>query len=149
MHVDFIWETCIGCKNLQNFDIKIHEKIVNHKNLVARWEIVYFLQHVYAPLIIKGLNIMVYREQSRIIIVMKTLYFTIWNVRLILCYQDTYQLFSLLQTLNIPIDDEYDSYTSRYVVLEFWQSISKHINNEFIHKHTILFIWFFDNKCGY
>ena len=75
---------------------------------------------------------MVDRKQSRIITMMKVLYFTVWNDRSILTYQDTCQLLSLLQIPNMLINDEYDSYTSKYVTLEFLWAISKYLNDRFI-----------------
>lgn len=62
---------------------------------------------------------MVDREQSRITTSKKALYFTLWNDRLSFCYLDVCQLLSILKTLNIPINDEYGSYTLGYAILEF------------------------------
>lgn len=44
-------------------------------------------------------------------------------------FQDTCQLSSLLQTPNMPINDEHGSFTLRYVVLEFLRAMSKHISD--------------------
>ena len=129
MRVESRWGTCIGCKNLQKSVIKVHEKSVDHKHLVACWEAIHFPQRVNAPPVIQGLNVMVDREQSRIIIiVMKILYFIVWNDRSILTYQDTCQLLSLLQTPNMHVNDEYGSYTSGYAALELLWAISKYLN---------------------
>ena len=117
MSVESRWGISISCKNLQNFAVKVHEKNVDHKYSEARWEDIHFSQCANAPLVIQGLNVMIDREQSRIITVMKILYFTVWNDRSILPYQDTCQLLSLLQTLNMHVNDEYGSCTSG---MQYW-----------------------------
>jgi hypothetical protein len=111
---------------------KVHEKSVDYKHSVARWEDIHFPQHANAPPVLQGLNIMVDIEQLRIITVMKVLYFTIWNDRSILSFQDTCQLLSLLQTPNMHVNDEYNSYSSRYATLEFLWAISKYLNDKFL-----------------
>ena len=60
---------------------------------------------------------------------MKILYFTIWNDRSILTYQDICQLFSLLQILYYHVNDEYDSYTSGYATLKYLWVVSKYLND--------------------
>jgi hypothetical protein len=75
--IDPIWRIYIGYKNLQKIVVKVHEKIVDHMNSVAHWEVVYFSQRVNAPRVIQGLNIIIDIEQSTIIIVIKTLCFII------------------------------------------------------------------------
>ena len=132
MRVESRWGTNIGCKSLQKSVVKVHEKSVDHKHSVAHWEDIHFPQRANAPPVIQGLNVMVDREQSRIITVMKILYFTVWNDRSILTYQYTCQLFSLLQTSNMPINDEYGSYTSGYATLEFLWAISKYLNDRLL-----------------
>jgi hypothetical protein len=82
--------------------------------------------------VLQGLNVMIDREQLRIITVMKVLYSTIWNNRSILTYQDTCQLLSLLQTPNMLVNDEYGSYTSGYAALEFLWAISKYLNDKLL-----------------
>ena len=134
MCVESRWGTGIGCKSLQKSAVKVHEKSVDHKHSVARWEAIHFPQRANAPPVIQGLNVMVDREQSRIITVMKVLYFTVWNDRSILTYKDTCQLLSLLQTPNMSVNDEYGSYTSRYAALEFLWRISKYLSNGLLSK---------------
>ena len=65
-------------------------------NSVACWEDVYFPQRANIHLVTQGLNVMVYREQSLIIIMMKNLYSTVWSDRSILTYQDIYQFFFVI-----------------------------------------------------
>ena len=72
---------------------------------------------------------MIDREQLIIIIVMKTLYFVVWNDCSILSYQDTCQLLSLLHTSNMLINNEYGSYTLRYIMLKYLWTILKHISD--------------------
>ena len=36
MRVDFRWGTCIDCKILQKSLVKVHEKSVDHINLITR-----------------------------------------------------------------------------------------------------------------
>ena len=69
--------TCIGRKSLQKFVIKVHEKSVDHMYSGSPLGVVHFPQNKNAPPMIQGLNVMLDREQLRIIIVMKFLYFTI------------------------------------------------------------------------
>jgi hypothetical protein len=132
MRVESRWGIGIGYKSLQKSDVKVHEKSVDHKHSVARWEDIYFPQRTNAPPMLQGLNVMVDREQSRIITVMKVLYFTVWNDRSILTYQDTCQLLSLLQTPNMPVNDEYGSYISGYAALEFLWAISKYLSDKLL-----------------
>jgi hypothetical protein len=132
MHVESRWGTCIGCKSLQKSTVKVHEKSVDHKYSVARWEDIHFPQRANAPPVLQRLNVIVDREQSIIITVMKVLYFTVWNDRSILTYQDTCQLLSLLQTPNMPVNDEYGSYTSGYATLEFLWTIFKYLNDKLL-----------------
>lgn len=57
MRVESTWGTCIGCKSLQNFIVKVHKKSVDHKHLVACREDIHFPQYVNAFPVIQGLNI--------------------------------------------------------------------------------------------
>ena len=72
---------------------------------------------------------------------MKVLYFTVWNDRSILTYQDTCQLLSLLQTQNMHVNDEYGSYTSGYATLDFLWAISKYLNDRFYQRHNPLYFF--------
>ena len=42
MSVKPIWERCKGSKNWQKYVVKVHEKMVDHRNSVACWEVIYF-----------------------------------------------------------------------------------------------------------
>ena len=48
MRVESRWGTCMGCKSLQKSAVKVHEKSVDHKHLVAHWEDIHFLQYANA-----------------------------------------------------------------------------------------------------
>jgi hypothetical protein len=54
MRVDSRWRTCIICKSLQKYDVKVHKNSVDHINSIARWEVVHFSQCANASLMIKG-----------------------------------------------------------------------------------------------
>ena len=62
---------------------------------------------------------------------MTTLYFTVKNDCLILSFQETCRLLSILRTPTMPINDEYGSYTLGYATLEFLWAILKHVNDGF------------------
>ena len=65
MHVDSRWTTCIDCKNLQKFVVKVYGKSVDHKNSVARWKAIHFLQCVNTPPVIQGLNVIVDKKKKK------------------------------------------------------------------------------------
>jgi hypothetical protein len=123
------WAT-IGCRSLQYSSVKDREKNRDHILSIPIWETrdrkrggVPMDRHV---------DNMINREYARIITCMKIVYFTIQKDMSILSYEDICQLLRDLHTPEMPVNDDYGTYTSKYAALEFVWAIFEHIGNKLL-----------------
>lgn len=60
---------------------------------------------------------------------MKLFYFFILNDLSMMSYHEQCQIYNLLGTLNMHVNDEYSSYTNTYAIMNFLLTMSMHLNN--------------------
>jgi hypothetical protein len=77
----------------------------------------------------KHVELMLDIQKINIIIVMTLTYVVVWNDHLIMNYFEHCQIHTLLETLKMPISDEYSSYTSTKAIMQFLLAMSMHLKN--------------------
>ena len=131
----------IGCRLLQYFFVKDHERSHEHILSIPIWEA--RDKRRGEALMDSHVDNMINREYARIIICMKILYFTIQNDKSILSYEDICQLLRDLHTPEMPVNDDYGAYTSKYAALMHFFGVSTiGIFNVFILARSHPFIQF-------
>jgi hypothetical protein len=81
-----------------------------------------------------SLQNMVDRKNGRILIVMKLLYFLVYNDLPLLHYVEQCKIHMLLSTPDIPANTEYLSYTNVTAAMGFLDVISQHLSSNLIHE---------------
>ena len=81
-----------------------------------------------------GLQNMVDREKGRIFIVMKLLYFVVYNDLPLLHYVEQCKIHMFLSTPDMPANTEYSSYTNVTAAMGFLDAISQHLGSNLVHE---------------
>ena len=81
-----------------------------------------------------GLQIMVDRENSRILIVMKLLFFVVYNDLPLLHYVEQCKIHMLLSTPDMPANTEYSSHINVTATIDFLDVISQHLSSNLVHE---------------
>ena len=81
-----------------------------------------------------GFKAMIDHEKARLLIIMKLLYFVIYNNLPLLQYVEQCQIHALLSTLDMQEIVEYSSYTNVIVGMEFLSAISKNLRKSLLNE---------------
>ena len=113
----------------------MHEKSDDHKFAFTRWRALHFPQSelgsVCTP-IEPSLQVMVDYEKARILTVMKSLYFIVYNDLPLLQYVEQCRIHALLSTPNMPASAEYSSYTNVTAGMGFLSAIFEHLRESLL-----------------
>jgi hypothetical protein len=124
-----------GCSTIQLSAIKQHKKFDDHKWSYTRWMARHY-PRTGGPVtpIEPGLQNMVDRENGRILIVMKLLYFVVYNDLPLLHYIEQCKIHMLLSTPDMPANIEYLSYTNVTAAMSFLDAISQHLRLNLVYE---------------
>ena len=119
-----------GCSTIQILAVKMHKKSDDHKFAFTRRRALHFPQSQPSSVctsIEPGLQVMVDREKAIILIVMKLLYFVVYNDLPLLQYVEQCRIHALLSTPDMPTIVEYSSYTNVIAGMGFLSAIFEHL----------------------